>query len=350
MIRLALRQFRTQLLVACAGLAVASVVMAITGPNLASLYDTAVAACKPPADCSLAASRFVENDALLQAVLGSLLLVVPALIGLFWGAPLIARELESGTFRLVLTQSVSRNRWFIVKLAVTGLAALTAAGLLSWIITWWFTPLDKVTMNQFAPGVFDERNIVAIGYAAFALGLGVTAGTLLRRTLPAMALALLGFIAARVAMAILVRPRLIAPVDTIMSISSSSGLGFAPSPAGVTFVANPPTIPNALVISSQVVDYAGHPTSDASLHQFLSNACPNIVSPPPPPSGITRAPANQGVFQDCITQLSAHFHLAVTSQPASRYWTFQWYETAIFISFALILVGLCLWFVRRRLA
>lgn len=67
------------------------------------------------------------------------------------------------------------------------------------------------------------------------------------------------------------------------------------------------------------------------LRQFLNNACPNIVAPVAPPSGVTRGPANQASFQDCITQLSAQFHLAVTNQPADRYWAFQWYEMVIFL-------------------
>ena len=56
--------------------------------------------------------------------------VLPAIIGLFWGAPLVARELEAGTHRLVWNQSVTRTRWLGTKLAVVGLASVAAAGLL----------------------------------------------------------------------------------------------------------------------------------------------------------------------------------------------------------------------------
>ena len=38
----------------------------------------------------------------------------------------------------------------------------------------------------------------------------------------------------------------------------------------------------------------------------------------------------------------------MTYQPASRYWAFQWYETAIFLGLAVILAGLCFWQIRRR--
>jgi uncharacterized iron-regulated membrane protein len=63
---------------------------------------------------------------------------------------------------------------------------------------------------------------------------------------------------------------------------------------------------------------------------------------------VVRAPGNQAVFHDCISQLSAKFHEAVTYQPANRYWALQWYELAIFLGAALILSGLCLWWVRQR--
>jgi hypothetical protein len=69
-----------------------------------------------------------------------------------------------------------------VKLALVGLASMTVAGLLSLMVTWWASPLDKVHMNPF--GTFDERNIVPVAYAAFAFALGVIAGIGVRRTLP----------------------------------------------------------------------------------------------------------------------------------------------------------------------
>jgi ABC-type transport system involved in multi-copper enzyme maturation permease subunit len=349
MIRLVLRQFRTQALLAVAALVAVAVVLAITGPHLVYLYDTTVASCKAPADCSLVNKNFVGNDSILQVVLGTFLLVVPALIGIFWGAPLIARELEAGTYRLAWTQSVTRTRWMAVKVALVGVAGMVVGGLLSFMVTWWFSPIDQVNLNRFTPGVFDERGLVAIGYAAFAFAIGVTAGLLIRRTVPAMAATLVAFVAARLATLYLVRPNLIPPETSSMALSSASGLGFGPGPSGETFMADAPNLPNALVNSSQIVDGAGHVPSDQILHQFLVNACPSIVSPATAPSNATHGPANQATFNDCIAQLSTQFHLTVTYQPADRYWAFQWYETAIFVGLAVILVGFCFWWVRRRL-
>jgi hypothetical protein len=103
---------------------------------------------------------------------------VPAIIGMFWGAPLIARELEAGTFRVAWTQSVTRARWLAVKLGLAGLASMAAAGLVSLMVTWWSSrvdPLDPFGMNRLQPAMFGTRGIAPIGYAAFAFVLGVTA-------------------------------------------------------------------------------------------------------------------------------------------------------------------------------
>ena len=69
--------------------------------------------------------------------------LMPAIIGMFWGAPLISRELEGGTYRLAWSQSVTRSRWLAVKLGLLGLAAMAVAGLFSLVITWWASPLDQ---------------------------------------------------------------------------------------------------------------------------------------------------------------------------------------------------------------
>ena len=152
------------------------------------------------------------------------MLVLPALIGLFWGAPLLTRELEAGTHRLVWNQSVTRTRWLAVKLALTGLAAMTAAGLGSLAVSWWSSPIDKTAANvpQMGPVVFAARGIVPIAYAAFAFALGVTVGMLVRRTLPAMAITLAVFVAVQFAMPLLVRPHLVPPTRSTIEITESN--------------------------------------------------------------------------------------------------------------------------------
>jgi ABC-type transport system involved in multi-copper enzyme maturation permease subunit len=221
MIRFASLQFRIQAAVAFAALAVMAVILALTGPHLVHLYNTTVATCGAHGNCSSATATFPSSYRLLQD-LGNVVIVVPAIIGVFWGAPPVARELETGTHRLVWTQSVTRTHWIAVKLGVVGLASMVVAGLFSLMVTWWSSPIDRVNVNQFP--VFAERGIVPIGYAAFAFALGVTAGVVIRRTLPAMASALAGFVVARVVVTYAVRPNLEAPVHLNSALHLTSGM------------------------------------------------------------------------------------------------------------------------------
>ena len=110
MIRLAWRQFRAPAIVAMVALVVVGAFAAITGPSLAHAYDVALAACTSTGDCASTMRTFALNDSAIRTAFTTLMIVVPVLLGAFWGAPLIAREIEAGTFPLVWTQSVSGSR------------------------------------------------------------------------------------------------------------------------------------------------------------------------------------------------------------------------------------------------
>jgi hypothetical protein len=356
MIRFTWMQSRAQTMMAIGALAVIAIVLAITGPPLVHLYDISVATCAAHRDCSSVTAAFLRDDSTLRTWLGVLVIVTPGVIGIFWGAPLVTRELEAGTFRLAWSQSITRTRWLAVKLAVIGLASMTAAGLLSLMVTWWASPLDRVHMSPF--GTFDQRDIIPIGYAAFAFVLGVTAGVFIRRTVAAMATTLVAFVAARLAVIHWIRPHLIAPAHHDLAIGSASIAGygstglFGRGPSNLQLA--PPNIPGAWIYSTQLVDKAGH----AITAQFLQNACPALVAGPSgggSAGGLgsggshTHASAAAGkALENCATKVAVKFHEVVTYQPASRYWAFQWYEVAIFLSAALLLAGACFWQVRRR--
>ncbi len=342
------RQFRVQAVAAAIFLTVSAAVLVPTGLHLRDLYDAGIGACKAHGDCATAEASFLSHYEVLRQLLGPIVLAVPVLTGIFWGAPLIARELESGTYRLAWTQSITRTRWLAVKIALAGLASIAVAELFSLMVTWWFSPIDRVNMNRITPGVFDERGLVAIGYAAFAFALGAFAGALLRRTMPAILTTLVAFAGARLAMTYGLREHLIAPAHGSAALRSASMLGFeGAGPAGVRFVARGTSIPGAWVSSAHIVDRAGRAPTAQSLHAFVSSACPNIGAPPSDGGG---RPVSEEAFEACVTRLSANFHLAVSYQPAGRYWPLQIYETAIFAGLALILVALCFWCVRHRLS
>jgi hypothetical protein len=349
------RQFRLQALIGGLGLLVVGAILLATGPNLVHIYDAAAARC--PTNSSNGPgciNPVTSTDAKLQVVALGLVLIVPVLIGMFWGAPLVARELETGTFRLAWTQSVSRLRWLLVKLGLVGLASAVVGVLLSLMVSWWFSPIDKVTANRFSPASFGMHGFVPAGYALFAFALGATTGLLFRRTLPAMAVTLVGFIAARAIVAEWIRPHFMTPVTEAVKLAPNAGWGISQSApgAGITVSANPPDLPNALVVSSNIVNNTGQSPSAS----FLQRACPlpGVNTPPAAAGGVRRArvtpdaTAQQG-FQRCVDAVSAKFHQVVVYQPSSRFWAFQTYETLLFVVLSAALAGLCVWWVRRRL-
>ncbi len=206
MIRLTLRQFRTEAVIGFGLLAVLAILLAITGIHLAQVNDAFEVTCKAIGDCAASANPIFQDDPSLHTFLPLIVIVMPAVIGLFLGAPLIAGELETGTFRLAWTQSVTRRHWLAVKLGLVGLAAVAMSVLLTGMVDWWQSPFDAASQNRFNTLNFGFHGVAPIGYAAFAFALGVTAGVLLRRTVAAMGATLVGFVAARVAVTAWVRP------------------------------------------------------------------------------------------------------------------------------------------------
>ena len=351
MIWVAWRQFRAQALVALGLLGAFAVLVLVTGLQLRDLYNQLVVArCSAREACTVPLLSGLDKP--LTGLLGPALLAIPALLGMFWGAPLVARELESGTFRLAWTQSVTRQRWLTVRVALVGTAALAVAGLASWLVSWWFAPLDAVNMDRFDPSVFGARGIVAIGYAGFAFALGVATGALTRRTLPAMAATLVSFIAARVAFTFWVRPHLLAAKKGLVPVTFGNGVGFVSSAHGVSIAPNSSTIPNAWMISAALVDRAHHAVSAAQLHDLLVRACPAVAAglPQTASPGAPKGPAGPagGAILACEQRLSHHLQQLVTYQPPGHYWPLQALETGIFLAAALALIGATVWRIARR--
>jgi hypothetical protein len=325
MIWVAWRQFRTQAVVALGLLGALAALLLVTGLH--------VRGCHPQGGCDVAASGRPVAD-----ILGPVLLAVPALLGMFWGAPLVARELESGTYRLAWTQSVTRRRWLLVRVAVVGLAAIAAAGLATLLVSWWFAPIDAFNGNRFTPSVFGERGIVAIGYAGFAFALGVAAGALTRRTLPAMVTTLLGFVGARIAFTLWARPHLPGARQHVFSVTFGKGLEIGSGPLGQTAIAGAPPLPNAWVLTTTLVDRAHRVLSAAQQHGVLVRYCPRLAA------GKTLDPV------PCQQTLAHHLGLLVTYHPAGNYWSLQAFETGIFLAAGLALIGATIWRVGPRAA
>jgi ABC-type transport system involved in multi-copper enzyme maturation permease subunit len=318
MIWLSWRQLRASAAVVYGALAVVAAVVAITGLQLHRAFTASgIAGCAGDA-CESIINAFLARDPFLQTLLSNvLLLLLPALIGVFWAAPLVARELDAGTYRLAWTQSVPRTRWLTAKLAVVGLAGLVATGVLSVLVTWWYGPIDEVNTNQFSPAVFGARDLVPVGYAAFAFALGVLAGVVTRRTLTAMAVTLVGYVGVRLSFAFWARPHLLAPLTSVQPLEDPTGtpqmLGGGPGAASGKWI-----------LSQTVTDPSGAVTDTIRINSD-------------DPCMATRT---------CLSG----YHVRTVYQPAGRYWTFQWLETGIFVALAVALIGLAYWWLRRRLS
>ncbi len=199
------RQHRHQVLFATAAVAAFAIVLLITGLQIASQYHSALISCTASKTCALLPGTLLLSAGPV-AFLVILTLAVPALLGVFWGAPLVAREIETGTSQFAWMQSIPRRHWLIVKTGSMLLAAAACGGAVSALVTWWSGPENALKHQSFLPGQFDIQGIVPVSYALFAVALGLVAGTLVRRTLPALAITLGVFTALRLVITDYIRP------------------------------------------------------------------------------------------------------------------------------------------------
>ena len=217
------RQHRVQYCVGAALLAAFAVLIVITGAQVAHQYQAAQAACAAGQGCRHLGGLFLGSHVVGFLVISTL--GAPALVGLFWGAPLVAAEAEAGTTQFAWMQSVTRRRWLTVKIGWMLLAAAVWGGVISALVTWWSGPDNAQQLDAFNPGRFDIMGLVPVAYSVFAVALGIAAGAVTRRILPAMALTLAGFIAVRMAVAFWLRPHYMSAVTVFYKATS----GFTPA-------------------------------------------------------------------------------------------------------------------------
>jgi hypothetical protein len=318
MIWLAWRQHRRQALSTLAALAALAAVMVPTGLRMHHLVvHNGLADCvrklgdarMVPANsdtCNAAFSQFNNQFDALGTV-AVLFVFLPLLVGLFWGAPLIARELEHGTHRLVWTQGVSRRQWALAKFGLIGLAVLAASALYAGGMTWWLQPLSQAGRGRFQFLSFDLQGVAPIGYTLFAVALGVFAGTVWQKMLPAMAVTLVGYLGARIAVAILARPRYLPPRTLTYPVDSGA---LQPNP-----------------YTGDWVQSMGIRDATGKLVMANSQA---ICSGGGRCAGLDAGSYNWQLYQ-----------------PAGRFWLFQGIETAIFVALAALLIALAVRRIRR---
>jgi hypothetical protein len=327
MIWLTWRQFRVQTLIVLAALLVLAGYLVLLGYQIRHAYQADIVGCRPDI-CERAKEKFFDTYDGQVGMAGALLTGAPALIGIFWGAPLITRELEEKTHRLVWNQSVTRTRWLATKLAFIALVALAVTGVLSLLLTWSASRYDQVLGDRFGALTFGARNLVPLGYAVFALVLGTVAGLLLRRTLPAMALTLVLVAAAQILVSAELRAHLMPPVTTTVAVDAAvveAADGFSASETDglILGYAVPGSWPMAW--ESQLFNPDGTPYTFAEARPCMMLG----------PAG-----------KDCMAKLNLHF--SYRHQPGSRYWPFQWIELSAFLGLAVLLAGFAFWRIRRQ--
>jgi hypothetical protein len=325
------RQYRTPAAVTAALFAAFAVLLVITGLSMANQFHAALGACLAAHDCRLP----VDDVSLGSGPIGFLVeftLAVPAVLGMFLGAPLVAREIETGTGQFAWTQSVTRRHWLAVKVGWLLLAALAWGGAVGALVTWWSGPKNAAYLNAFSPGTFDVQGIMPAAYSVFAMALGIAAGTLIRRVLPALGVTLGGYFGVRLIVMGWIRQHYMTPVTTMFSIAQDSPKDYLPKGAfwqlaqGFRGPNGPISLPNS--DSIQVVGN-GFPLS-AVPSECLTH------SGPQPTQHILSCLANHGYAQ------------YVTYQPAARYWPFQFIEAGIFVALAAALIAVAFAVINRR--
>jgi hypothetical protein len=266
--------------------------------------------------CSAGAvlSRYEVAPALTAAVL---LQIAPALIGAFVGAPVLARELETGTFRYAWTQAFGRWRWALAKLVLLAITVAAPSGALSVLFSWYFQPFfADGNETPFTPELFDVRGVAFAAWTPAAFAIGALAGMLIRRVVPAIAATLAAWAALALAVGLYLRRHYAAPLVTTN-----------------------PNVPSSAWIYSQWwtkggrFAFAGRPPED-----LLMRLCPAPGPYKSPPGTITQCLAQHG-----YTQWTSY-------QPIGRFWPFQWIEGGWLLALSVLLIAATVWLVRRRAA
>ena len=342
------RQHRRQALFALAGLIALAAFLVPTGTRMQHAFERAgLPGCLSAAArvefvqvgenpdqasdqarrCHELAGQFADRFGGLDRV-GILLWFLPLLAGLFWGAPLVAREVEHGTYQLVWTQGVSRRRWALAKFGLVGGGVVLAAASYALLVTWWRGPLDQATGQRFGLYLFDLQGLVPVGYALFALALGVFAGVLTRTTQTAMAITLVGFLAARLPVELLARPRFLAPLTRTFPV------------AGITA---PNQLSGDWILRAGVYDAKGALRSGGASGAIFGDSAQAVCGTPP-------GAAPDPLLEQCLANYGPGAYNQELIHPADRFWLFQGIETALFVALAVLLLLAALHWVRRRIA
>jgi len=320
------RQHRLTLAGVAGLLGVLATYLLLTGLRMHHAY-AAVAACRPAGSlaCSNAIGDFDNAHWSTALAVAVLLQVVPALIGAFAVAPVLARELETGTFRYAWTQGFGRARWTLAKLVPLAVTVAGAAGAFSVLFSWYFAPFAdqglQTRLPPLAPLVFDLHGVAFAAWTLAACSIGALASMLIRRVVPAIAATMAAWAGLALAAGLFLRQHYLTPL-----------------------VAHTPNLPgSAWIIGSWYTGRNGKPLSQAAVSQFLQGYHPAAATQVGPNSFQTTV--------DPVGYITQHGYMYwVSYQPASRFWPFQWIEGGYLLGLSVLLIAATIWLVRHRAA
>lgn len=304
------RRYRATLTGTVGFLALIAGYLAIDGLRMRTAYATYLD-CRPvdAASCQHDWQSFRDGYA-QPGLISTILVLLPGIVGAFAGAPLLARELETGTFRYLWTQAAGRMRWAIAGIISGALGAAVVMAAFGALVSWHDQPLtDSGLTPRLRPTVFPITGVAAAGWALAGFAIGVLAGLLWRRVLPALASAIAAWFGLAVLGATVLRGNYLAPLT------------------------GPTTqVPDQALILDQWWSLAGVRVDDVEINAMLRAA--------------------DGQFDGgggSVQYLAQHGYAQLTSfQPDGRYWTFQWIEFGWLSGLTLVLLGAALWLLRRR--
>ena len=317
------RQHRSTLISVPAVLGAVAVFLWIAGLKIHHDYAV-LTACRPVSStaCGALNSAFSNTDWTMANTILIFMNLAPAVIGAFAGAPVLARELETGTYRYAWTQGFGRARWTVAKLVLLAVALTAAAGAFSQVFTWFFRPfLAQEDMTVLAGTVFGTRGIVFAAWTLVAFAIGALAGMLIRRIVPAMAATLAAYAGLALAAWLFLRQHY--PLALVTSNSSVVGVG-------------PFNVHDPWVLSTWYTGPGGKPASPSVVNQVLA-LFPQYGAP-----RVNETPA-QAFAQHGITQWWRYI-------PVSRFWPMQFVEAGWLLALSVLLIAATVWLVRRRAA
>ena len=330
------RQSRLQGLIAARVLAAFATVMLVTGFQMAAQWHTVLAGCAASGTCG----SLQQGGTSLGSVLGHdfaiLSMLAPVLFGVLVGAPLVAHEFEARTSDFAWAQSITRTRWVAVKVGWLLLAAAVWGGVISALVTWWSGPRNAAFADAFQVNYFDQQGLAPVAYSVFATALGIAAGAVLRRTLPAIAIVIGGFLGMRLWISQSLRMHFMTPVTTYYGVAANF---------------NPPA--GSMTVGGGLVGKAGHlvtgPLGNVMIDGVPSTSLPAgcqrlIPASASGPSGPSNATVNAVI--GCLQK--AGYRQFLSYQPISRYWAFQGIEAGIYLAVAAALIAITFYAVRSK--